>query len=239
MLLRGGRGFQPTPQHPGPNPAPELRASHTGSGHVRKRLFRTLIAGLLLPVTVFTVERPVWGLDPRKLITQFIHTAWTAKDGIPGPVEAIAQTPDGYLWTGTHAGLYRFDGISFTAWHPKAGERLISDSICALYVAHDGSLWIGYYSGGIGVLRDGHLRNYPPGNSFPNGPIVSIAEDHDGRIWAAGTYGSCGWKADAGFGLEERWAIQPLRHRHFLSIRRGICGLRLTVLISTSVAITC
>jgi len=45
-------------------------------------------------------------LDRDKLISQFTHTSWSAKDGIPGPVRAIAQTPDGYLWLGTEAGLY-------------------------------------------------------------------------------------------------------------------------------------
>src|SRR5215475_7983937 len=160
--------------------------NHTGSGHARNRLFRTLIVGLLLPVTVLTVTRPTLALDPNKLISQFIHTAWTANDGIPGPVRAIAQTPDGYLWLGTPAGLYRFDGISFAAWRPNARERLLGDFVCALDVDHNGALWIGYCSGGISVLRDGHLRNYQPGNGFPVGSILSIAEDHSGRIWAAG-----------------------------------------------------
>jgi len=47
-------------------------------------------------------------------------------------VRAIAQTPDGYLWLGTPAGLFRFDGISFTAWQPEAGQNLFSDFVCAL-----------------------------------------------------------------------------------------------------------
>ena len=28
-------------------------------------------------------------------------------------VQAIAQTPDGYLWLGTRGGLVRFDGLQF------------------------------------------------------------------------------------------------------------------------------
>ena len=40
--------------------------------------------------------------------------------------------PDGYLWLGTPAGLFRFDGISFTAWQPEAGQNLFSDFVCAL-----------------------------------------------------------------------------------------------------------
>jgi len=34
-----------------------------------------------------------------------------AEQGFPGgPVYAIAQTPDGYLWIGAERGLIRFDG---------------------------------------------------------------------------------------------------------------------------------
>lgn len=63
------------------------------------------IAGALAP--------SLFALGPQKAISQFTHTSWSAKDGIPGPVRAITQAPDGYLWLGTEAGLYRFDGLRF------------------------------------------------------------------------------------------------------------------------------
>ncbi len=33
-------------------------------------------------------------LDPQKAITQFVHAAWTEKDGAPADIEAITQTKD-------------------------------------------------------------------------------------------------------------------------------------------------
>ncbi|HET6842355.1 MAG TPA: response regulator [Candidatus Angelobacter sp.] len=128
------------------------------------------------------------GLDPHKSATQFTHTSWTAKDGI-GSVQAIAQTPDGYLWLGTDAGLYRFDGLRFVAWQSSAGESLLSPAILSLYTARDGSLWIGYRSGGgISQLSHGRLRNYSPEAGAPTGAIQSIVEDKNGVIWAGGPY---------------------------------------------------
>jgi ligand-binding sensor domain-containing protein len=89
-------------------------------------------------------------LDPNKSISQLAHTSWTAKDGISGPVRAIAQTKDGYLWLGTPAGLYRFDGVHFVSWEGAAGgETLPRKSIWTLFAASDGSLWIGFSSGPI------------------------------------------------------------------------------------------
>ena len=37
--------------------------------------------------------------------------AWWVDEGLPhNVINAIAQTPDGYLWVGTQGGLTRFDG---------------------------------------------------------------------------------------------------------------------------------
>jgi hypothetical protein len=147
-----------------------------------ERLCTLLVIGVLLTV-------PANALDPQKLITQFTHTSWTAKDGIPGPVRAIAQTPDGYLWLGTEVGLYRFDGLRFVAWEPSFGERIPSSSVWSLYTARDGSLWIGFSSAGIGQLHNGHLTTYSQSDDVPPGGILSIVEDGSGSIWAGGPYG--------------------------------------------------
>src|SRR5260370_12747341 len=83
---------------------------------------------------------PLSALDPNKTISQFTHTSWSAKDGIPGPVQAIAQTPDGYLWLGTPAGLYRFDGLHFISWEaPPGGEQLPRSQTTSLFTAPGGS----------------------------------------------------------------------------------------------------
>ena len=132
---------------------------------------------------------PAKALDPQKLISQFRHTSWTAKDGVPGPVRAIAQTQDGYLWLGTEAGLYRFDGLHFVAWEPSSGEQILGSAVWSLCTGRDGSLWIGFSSGGISQLRNGHLKNYSRADGVPEGGILSIVEDGNGSIWAGGQYG--------------------------------------------------
>jgi ligand-binding sensor domain-containing protein len=45
---------------------------------------------------------------------------------VKGAINAIAQTPDGYLWLGTEFGLIRFDGVRPVTWQPPAGQRLPS-----------------------------------------------------------------------------------------------------------------
>ena len=58
-------------------------------------------------------------------IAQFAHTAWSAKDGVPSMIQALAQTKDGYLWLGTPGGLYRFDGVTFDTTAQKRAQNLL------------------------------------------------------------------------------------------------------------------
>ncbi len=135
------------------------------------------------------IALPLHALDPNKTIDQFSHTAWSAKDGIPGPVKTIAQTSDGYLWLGTPSGLYRYDGMHFLSWEPAPGdEKLPRPSISALLAARDGSLWIGFPSGPVGRLRNGRLRTYDTGDGLSRG-VLTLAEGQDGSIWAGGEHG--------------------------------------------------
>lgn len=163
--------------------------------------------------------RPANALDPHKLISQYSHSSWTAKDGIPGAIRAVVQTPDGYLWLGTQAGLYRFDGLRSV---PLADE--LSDApraaVTSLCVARDGSLWISFGSGVITRLHHGRVTNFEPGEGLPNAGMRSIAQDSSGTLWAAGPYGFCrfdgrAWRrVGAEHGYEARGAQTILVDHH-------------------------
>ena len=51
---------------------------------------------LVVLIIAFALADFAHALDSPKLISQFTHTSWSAKDGIPGLVGAIAQTPAYY-----------------------------------------------------------------------------------------------------------------------------------------------
>jgi signal transduction histidine kinase/ligand-binding sensor domain-containing protein len=89
------------------------------------------------------------------------HSSWTARDGAPSGITAMAQTTDGYLWLGTPLGLSRFDGLRFTSFpFSSADPALPQQGITSLSADHEGGLWIGYAHGGISHLVLNRIANY-------------------------------------------------------------------------------
>jgi signal transduction histidine kinase/streptogramin lyase len=124
-----------------------------------------------------------FALDPDRAITQFVHTSWTEKDGAPINARALAQTQDGYLWIGTTAGLFRFDGVRFTAFEPPAGESLPVTRVRRLLATRDGALWIVWTVGPVSRLQNGHLTSYSEKDGLP--ATTALGESADGTIIAA------------------------------------------------------
>jgi signal transduction histidine kinase/ligand-binding sensor domain-containing protein len=123
----------------------------------------------------------VTALNPSLDISQYQHTAWRLREGIfQGYIEAMAQTPDGYLWLGTEFGLLRFDGVRFVPWAFPEGEHLPDSFIEALLAARDGSLWIGTRKG-LARWKDGKLTVFAV---LAGCPVSGLIEDRAGTVWA-------------------------------------------------------
>jgi PAS domain S-box-containing protein len=124
------------------------------------------------------------GLDPSKLVTQYVHDIWTSQNGLPqNSVLAIAQTPDGYLWFGTENGVARFDGVRFVTFDVRNTPALKGNQISALLVDHRGDLWIGIHGGGVTVRRQGAFQNYSNQLGLANDSVSAIYEDSAGNLW--------------------------------------------------------
>ena len=98
---------------------------------------RTAIAAILFGlVSVFGSQSAAAQTAPSE-VQRLVHKSWTFKDGAPEP-SAFAQTADGYLWVGSPAGLFRFDGVRFELFRSPFGDSLRSTNISALLAADDG-----------------------------------------------------------------------------------------------------
>ena len=128
-------------------------------------------------------------LSPDRTIRQFHHTAWTAKDGAPSQISALAQTKDGFLWIGSARGLFRFDGVHFESYTPPDGVTLPSHNIYTLMATPDGGLWVSFRPSGLGFIKDGRITVFAKPDEIPAGHVNAFARDHDGRIWAGTSNG--------------------------------------------------
>jgi ligand-binding sensor domain-containing protein/signal transduction histidine kinase len=86
---------------------------------------------------------PALAIDPNRLISQYIRERWGSEKGfMGGPVTAIAQTTDGYLWIGTVKGLIRFDGLSFRLFQQAIPTSYPLGSVQDLVADSQGNLWV-------------------------------------------------------------------------------------------------
>ena len=138
----------------------------------------------LRPFLAIAITAVAWGLDPRLAITQYGHEVWTTANGLPqNSIRGISQTTDGYLWIATMGGLARFDGVSFTVFHPEVAPAAAVDRITALEADPGGGLWIG--AGGAGVLRllNGKFTLAAAGADLPNANVRLLKVDSRGVLW--------------------------------------------------------
>ena len=136
---------------------------------------------ILLALVINALSSPAFALDPRLTITQYGHTAWRTRDGFfPGPIVAITQTRDGYIWMATSTQLVRFDGVGFEVWRPPSGSSLLN-GIVNLLGATDGSLWIAQMNG-LQRWHNGKLTTLSTTGRFER-----VVEDRNGTVWAGNT----------------------------------------------------
>ena len=142
---------------------------------------------VILFVATLLVFRPagLLGLSPSKALHQYGQRHWDSEGGLPhNSAEAIAQTPDGYLWIGTSEGLARFDGVQFTVFNRSNSEVLNANSVVALCVSRDGSLWIGTDGSGLILWKDGKFINYGREVGLHATTVRALYEDRQGTLWA-------------------------------------------------------
>jgi ligand-binding sensor domain-containing protein/signal transduction histidine kinase len=112
----------------------------------------------------------------------FVFRAWTTEAGLPqNSVNAIVQTPDGYLWLATQGGLARFDGVRFKVFGLADGLPAIIANCLLVDSQHD--LWVGTDGGGLSRWRHGQFENFTIHDGLASDTVTALAEDAAGRLW--------------------------------------------------------
>ena len=136
-----------------------------------------------LAILFIAAGGPAFALDPSLRLSQYVLDNWQIPDGLPqSSAQAIARTPDGYLWVGTQEGLARFDGVRFTVFNGENEAGILNKYVTVLYVDRAGRLWIGTRSG-VSVLEKGHFTPYTGSAGLAHAYVHAIVEDKSGHMW--------------------------------------------------------
>ena len=125
----------------------------------------------------------VQAMDPDRDVSQYIRNDWGSEQGFPGgPVYAIAQTADGYLWIGTEKGLARFDGVTFRVIQPEVSEQAANRTVFGLAADVDGNLWIRVAGPTLLRYRNGEFAAVTSDPALPDALVTAMTRGRDGRL---------------------------------------------------------
>ena len=142
-------------------------------------------------------------IDKRDL--RFTHLS-AGGESLQVRIEGITQDNYGFIWFGTNAGLYRYDGYSLKSYQhdPNDPNSLSDDTIRVLYKDRDGILWIGSNFGGLDRLDPTqdtftHYRHDAADNrSLSDNSVGCIYQDRNGVLWVGTRVGLNRFEPDTG-----------------------------------------
>ncbi|MCF7816683.1 MAG: hypothetical protein K9M54_02275 [Kiritimatiellales bacterium] len=101
-------------------------------------------------------------------------------------ISALYQENNGMLWAGGLHGLWRWNGV---AWNQTLPDQNHLSDIRCITGDHEGAVWFGMASGGLGRLYNGKLEQYGNADGLPSEYIRALYFDQDDdSLWI----GTCG-----------------------------------------------
>lgn len=98
---------------------------------------------------------------------------------------ATTQTPDGYLWFGAPAGLFRFNGESFRLLGGEKTRDHPGPNITCLTADTSGTLWIGTLDNGLFAFKNNSFTRFGQEKGISNARIKKLFIDAQQVLWVA------------------------------------------------------
>ncbi len=153
------------------------------------------------PAWLLLVAAPLAAQDLPPPLADYYRQVWTTRDGLPhNSINAIAQTPEGYLWFATWEGVARFNGRDFVNFERGPATGLPDSAVRALQLDGSGVLWVGGSRGGLARVEDGRWTGLSPVPGF----AVALLPDSRGSLWV-GTQNAGVLRIDSD-GVRHRWS---------------------------------
>jgi signal transduction histidine kinase/ligand-binding sensor domain-containing protein len=155
---------------------------------------RRALAAVIAAVALLALPEPARALDPQRALTQAFLRKWQFPQGLPqATIFTIRQTSDRYLWLGTQAGLYRFDGIRFSAAPGGGAVALQNLWITDLCEDREHNLWVATNDSGVVRLHDGAAVRHGLDSGLPSEHVRCLLLDRHDDLWAGTEEGVARW----------------------------------------------
>ncbi len=145
---------------------------------------KKIISVLVFIGLLFSVSTACFADD----IQSYVSTVYNDRTGLPtGEANDVVQTPDGYIWIGSYAGLIRYDGTAFRNFSEEGA--ILTSTVRSMFVDSTGRLWAGSNDKGVFCMENGEFRQ-PEGQ--PEDSFVTIryfAEGENGDIFVCSSSG--------------------------------------------------
>ena len=172
-----------------PRPQRAGRVATRRRYHPRRPCPRLILHGCLGVALMMLVMAPVGLTAQDRLVRKFGGEG----DLVP-PIVALAQDSVGFIWAGTRAGLFRYDGARFQRWAPEilpraVGSIAVSPSGRTVVVDADGRI--------LELAADG--VHEVPGTARRSPDHTQVAAfDAEGRLWVIAPDGQVAWHEPSG-----------------------------------------
>ncbi len=171
---------------------------------------------------IISTASSVFALDPKKTINQYGHSVWHRQNGLPANAVNVGfQGRDGYLWLGTSAGLFRFDGVNFKAINTNPANSSSVEAIAALCVAKDSSLWVGTANSGLIRIKNEKVTLFDPAVDSTirlySTQIRVLLESRAGNLWIGTSNGLYKYS-------EGRFSMIPLNSNFITALAEDSLG---------------
>jgi hypothetical protein len=128
------------------------------------------------------LAQPVFGAEPlmpvESIDSEYLVDTWQTERGLPDNfVNAIAQTPEGYLWVATFNGLARFNGVEFVVFDAANTPELPTSRITNLHCDRKGRLWIISEYGDLAQWAEGRFKAFGAREGLPKPAGCMLSED--------------------------------------------------------------
>ncbi len=115
---------------------------------------------------------------------------WRSDEGLPeNNVTGVVQSPEGYLWVATHAGLARFDGVQFRRFPLPSDPGVHLLMIRSSLLDRKHNLWLALEGGVVVSLSPTATNILTVADGVPVGWPMVLAQAGDGAVWIGYAHG--------------------------------------------------